>query len=56
MSVQPVQPIDAGSVAQSRARDLAHIASDAHGSDVLALCRMSVAFMNGVTALHFKID
>lgn len=32
-----VQPIEASSVAQTRARDLAHIASDAHGSDVLVL-------------------
>jgi ribosome-associated protein len=32
-----VQPIDAGPEAQTRARDLAQIASDAHGSDILVL-------------------
>jgi len=32
-----VQPIEASSEAQIRARDLAHIASDAHGSDLLVL-------------------
>jgi len=32
-----VQHIEASSVAQTRARDLAHIASDAHGSDLLVL-------------------
>ncbi len=32
-----VQPIDASVEAQTRARDLAHIASDAHGSDILVL-------------------
>jgi len=32
-----VQPIDASLEAQARARDLAHIASDAHGSDILVL-------------------
>ncbi len=32
-----VQHIDASTIAQTRARDLAHIASDAHGSDILAL-------------------
>ncbi len=32
-----VQPIDASAVAQTRARDLAQIASDAHGSDILVL-------------------
>lgn len=32
-----VQPIDASPDAQTRARDLAHIASDAHGSDILVL-------------------
>ncbi len=32
-----VQHIEASSVAQTRARDLAQIASDAHGSDLLVL-------------------
>ncbi|MDQ6907291.1 MAG: ribosome silencing factor [Chloroflexota bacterium] len=32
-----VQPIEASSEAQIRARDLAYIASDAHGSDLLVL-------------------
>ncbi|MCA1670353.1 MAG: ribosome silencing factor [Thermomicrobia bacterium] len=32
-----VQPINAGLEAQTQARDLAQIASDAHGSDILVL-------------------